>query len=237
MVKAVFFDWFNTLAHYYPSREQTQSQALIELGFNIVPETMRQALYLADKSYYEEHARLPIGKRSAAERIQIQIQYQKTVLITCGISPDDAIATKLMQRYRELNSSVKFVLYDDVLPALQTVKDKKVTVGIITNLRSEIDSMCRELDIARFVDFTVTSGEVSSEKPLPPIFLKALSLAKVAPGEAIHVGDQYQNDVVGSRNIGINPILLDRDNNYPEIKDCPRIQKLTEIGNYIESPH
>jgi putative hydrolase of the HAD superfamily len=100
-------------------------------------------------------------------------------------------------------------------------------------LQTGINSMMLELGIADLVDFTVTSAEVGSEKPQPPIFLKALSRAGVEPGEAIHVGDQYQNDVVGARNVGINPVLLDRENVYSGIKDCPRILKLTEIDVYI----
>ena len=233
MIKAIFFDWFNTLAHYSPSREQLESQALKELGFFIDPEVMRQALYLADKGYYEEQARFPIGHRSSAEQLKVHIKYQQTVLQACHIPVDDALVIKLLKRSRELNDTIKFVLYDDVIPALEATKKRKVIVGIISNLQTGINSMMLELGIADFVDFTVTSIEVGSEKPLPPIFLKALSRAGVEPNEAIHVGDQYQNDVVGARNVGINPVLLDRDNVYPEIKDCPRIRKLTEIDEYI----
>jgi len=164
-----------------------ESQALKELGFFIAPEMMRQALYLADKGYYEEHARFPIGQRSSAEQIKVQIRYQQTVLQACNIPADDELATKLMKRSRELNDSIKFVLYDDVIPALEDVNKKKIIVGIISNLQTGINVKIRELGIADLVNFTVTSGEVGSEKPLPPIFLNALLKAQVEPIEAIHV--------------------------------------------------
>jgi putative hydrolase of the HAD superfamily len=233
VIKAVFFDWFNTLAHYYPSREQLESQALKELGFLIVPETMRRALYLADKYYYEEQALFPLSRRGPAEQVKVFLHYQRIVLQSCKIPLDDALAEALMKRTRELNDTIKFVLYDDVAPALSVLRQKQITVGIISNLQSEINSKCRELGIANLVDFTVTSGEVGADKPEPPIFLRALFLAKTAPGEAIHVGDQYQNDVVGARNVGINPVLLDRDDVYQEITDCPRINRLTEIDKLL----
>ena len=38
MIKAVFFDWFNTLARYEPPREQIHSEALREFGFEVPPE-------------------------------------------------------------------------------------------------------------------------------------------------------------------------------------------------------
>jgi putative hydrolase of the HAD superfamily len=93
--------------------------------------------------------------------------------------------------------------------------------------------MCRELGIASYLDFTVTSAEVGADKPQPPIFLKALELAGVKADEAIHVGDQYQNDVLGAKGVGISPILLDRADYYAEITDCPRIRSLTEISKYL----
>ncbi len=93
--------------------------------------------------------------------------------------------------------------------------------------------MCRDLGIAAYIDFTVTSAEVGADKPQPPIFLKALELAQVKPAEAIHVGDQYQNDVLGARGVGISPILLDRADYYAEITDCPRIRTLTEVSKYL----
>jgi len=106
-------------------------------------------------------------------------------------------------------------------------------LGLLTNLQTEVDSMCRNLGIADFLDFTVTSAEVGADKPQPPIFLKALELAQVQAGEAIHVGDQYQNDVLGARGVGISPILLDRADYYAEITDCPRIKSLSEVNKYV----
>lgn len=234
MIKAVFFDWFNTLAHYYPPREELECQALKELGFSVSLQIVSRGLYLADKNYYEENARLPIRQRDPEEQLKIYLNYQVIILSEAGITPAQDLVVKLMSRMLELNPTMKFVLYDDVLPALKSVKTKKLTVGLLTNLQRGIDDMCRELGIAPYIDFSVTSGEVGEDKPKPPIFLRALELAKVKPQEAILIGDQYENDVMGARGVGITGILLDRMNLYPEIADCPRIQSLTEVTKYLE---
>lgn len=234
MIKAIFFDWFNTLAHYHPPREELESQALKEFGFSISPQVISRGLYLADKDYYEENIRLPIRQRSPEEQARFYANYQQIVLKEAGITPSPELVTGLMRRMRQLNASMKFVLYDDALIALQTAKEKKLTTGLLTNLQSEINTMCKELGIAPYIDFTVTSGEVGADKPQPPIFLKALKLAKVSPAEAYHVGDQYQNDCLGARAVGINPVLLDRDNLYPEITNCPRIRSLAEITSLLK---
>ncbi len=233
MIKAIFFDWFNTLAHDRPPREELESQALKEPGFDVSPKAISPGLYLADKNYYEENARLPIRQRSKEEQTKIYTGFQRIILKEAGITPNDDLVFKLMSRMLQLNASMKFVLFDDVSATLKALKEKKLTLGLLTNLQSEVDSMCRELGIAAYLDFTVTSGEVGADKPQPPIFLKALEKAKAKASETIHVGDQYQNDVLGARGVGISPILLDRADYYAEITDCPRIKSLTEVIKYL----
>ncbi|MEK0338355.1 MAG: HAD-IA family hydrolase, partial [Nitrosopumilus sp.] len=76
-------------------------------------------------------------------------------------------------------------------------------------------------------------GEVGTDKPEPPIFLAALQRAGVNASEAVHVGDQYKLDVIGARGVGITPVLIDRYDLYPEVSDCPRIHRLTELAEYL----
>ena len=49
MIKAVFFDWFNTLAKYSPPREELQSRVLGEFGFDIAADKLITAMQKADK--------------------------------------------------------------------------------------------------------------------------------------------------------------------------------------------
>ena len=82
----------------------------------------------------------------------------------------------------------------------------------------------------------MTSQEIGTSKPHAPIFLAALQKAGVQPHEAMHVGDQYQSDVLGAKAAGLNPVLLDRGNFYSDFHECPRITNLltlnTVLGRY-----
>jgi putative hydrolase of the HAD superfamily len=234
VIKAIFFDWFNTLAHYYPPREELESQALKELGFAVSPKELSYGLYLGDKMMYEENARIPVRLRSREDQTQLYMRFHRTILKEVNINASDEVVLKLLKRMLQLNDSMKFVLFDDVITTLKTLKKQDLKLGLLTNLQTEVGSMCRELGIAEYLDFTVTSGEAGADKPQPPIFLKALELAQVTAAEAMHVGDQYQNDVLGARGVGIAPILLDRADYYAEIKDCPRIKSLSEVSKYIK---
>ena len=72
-----------------------------------------------------------------------------------------------------------------------------------------------------------------SQKPHPPIFEAALRKAGVHPSEAVHVGDQYNSDVVGARGVGIKPVLIDRDGLMCRVDDCIKVRGLMEVLDQI----
>jgi putative hydrolase of the HAD superfamily len=104
---------------------------------------------------------------------------------------------------------------------------------LLTNATKDKLSLHRKLGLEGYLDFVVTSQEAGADKPKPPIFLAALDRAGVEAFEAFHVGDQYQLDIVGARGAGINPILIDRCDLYPEVSNCPRIRSLTELAQHL----
>ncbi|MBN2463475.1 MAG: HAD hydrolase-like protein, partial [Dehalococcoidia bacterium] len=71
------------------------------------------------------------------------------------------------------------------------------------------------------------------DKPNPEIFQAALKKAKVKPEEVIYTGDQYDLDIVGARGVGMKALLIDRNDYFPDITDCPRIRSLAEVTKYI----
>ena len=236
MIKAVFFDWFNTLARYEPPREVLQSQALQDFGIRIPPDKIMPALLIADKEFFEGNTTFPIRKRSPEEQAKFYTRYQVTILTEAGVdvSQEPDMVTKIMKKVRELAQGIHFVLFDDVLSTMKTLKEQRLTIGLLTNLNRDVDSICRDLGLESYLDFIITSGQVDADKPHPPIFLAALEKAGVDASQAVHIGDQYKIDVVGARGVGINPILLDRYNSSPEISDCPRITSLTELTAYLQ---
>lgn len=234
LIRAVFFDWFNTLAHYEPPREELESQALREVGINASPRDLKRGLLLADRDYFEENTRSPIRKRSPEEQAEIYTRYQKTILTEAGINTPDDLLLKIMRRLQELYRGMTFVLFEDVLSTMKILKEQNLTLGLLTNINREIDTICQKLGVAPYLDFTVTSMEAGADKPEPPIFRLALERARVDASDAVHVGDQYKLDIVGARRMGINPILIDRADIYQEINDCPRIRSLTELTEHLK---
>lgn len=235
MFKAVFFDWFNTLAHYYPPREELQSQAIQEFGFNVSAEKVKPALLDADKLVFDENAKYPMRLRSQEEQTEIYVRYETLLLKNIGIDLSSEVSTiaKIFKRAEELYSDIGFALYDDVIPVMIKLREKDLKIGIITNLEIDMKPICTKLGLDPYLDLIVTSGEAGSDKPQPGIFLLALKRAGVKASEAVHVGDQYKIDAVGAMGAGIKPVIIDRNDMYPDISDCPRIRTLDELFSFI----
>jgi putative hydrolase of the HAD superfamily len=235
LIKAVFFDWFNTLAVYHPPREELQSKALEEYGFNISPEAIRPALLKADKELFEENAVSSLRLKTPEQQNEMYIRYQKTLLSEVGIdvSGDPGIIPGILAKANELYKDLSFILFDDVIPVMKNLKERELITGLITNIESGMKPICDSLGLGPYLDFTVTSGEAGSDKPQPEIFMLALKRAGVPATEAIHIGDQYRIDAMGARGAGIKPIIIDRNGLYPEITDVPRIRSLDEVFDYL----
>jgi putative hydrolase of the HAD superfamily len=233
MIKAIFFDWFNTLAHYKPLREEVHSQVLDEFGIEISTAKLIPALQVADKYILGEKAIRPVEKRNHEERVKVYLNYNNIMFAEAGINVSKELHLKILRREQQLFEKITFVLFDDVLPTLRLLKERGFIQGLITNASENIISVYNKLGLEPYLDLVVTSEEVGVDKPEPAIFLAALERAKVINSEAIHVGDQYDSDVAGAIATGITPILVDRSNFYSEINDCHRIHSLIEVIEYL----
>ncbi len=236
MIKAVFFDWFNTLARFEPPREELYRQAFRQFGIELPTKDVMRGILIADRYYFEENAKSPLEKRSPEEQVEVYTHYPQAILAEAGVnvSKEPDLPLKILKIVMQQFKGTSFALFDDVLSTLKTLKEQNLTLGLLTNLDRDMQPICRELGLEPYINFVVTSAEVGADKPNPPIFLAALQQAGVNASEAVHVGDQYKLDIIGARGVGITPILIDRYDLCSEVSDCPRIHSLTKLTEYLQ---
>ena len=232
MIKAVFLDFYNTLVHFSPMREEVQAQACRSFDIQATPDGLARGYALADAYMDSENAGdVPLARRSPEEQRRFFAEYERLVLQGAGVEVDLPTAGRIWEKVRQIPYGL--ALYDDVLPALDLLKLRELTLGVLSNIDRDMETLSQELGLGPYLDFTVTSGEVGRGKPHPPIFLTALERAGVEPRETLHVGDSYASDVVGAHGVGIHPLLLDRDGTQTHVTDCPRISSLMEIPEHL----
>ena len=233
MIKAVSFDFYNTLVRFWPPLEEIQQAACHELGLTVEEDAITHGYAVADVLFNRENEERPLSKRSEEDRLEFFGRYEQLILKTAGIP----VTIDLAQRVWKMAMTVPkdFVPFNDTVPALKQLREAGYKVGIITNLRRNLDELCEQVGLAPYLDFAVGSEEVGMEKPHPPIFMAALNRVNAAPGEVAHVGDQLRSDVIGAQGVGMHGVLLNRSGYGPASGDCPTISSLSELGKLIES--
>jgi putative hydrolase of the HAD superfamily len=231
MIKAVFFDYYNTLVDYDPPREVTEAEVLGELGVKISPEKLRRPLMVADDFLSKEHSRKSLAKRSKEEIAAIYGRYQGMILKEAGVEASPELIGNVLRKWTTLE--LKMALYDDVAPALDELKKRGLTLGLISNVDRDIDADYEKLGLADWLGLKITSKDVGFTKPHPEIFRTAIKEARVEPAQAIYVGDQYDIDVVGAEGVGMRGILIDRRDFFGDISQAVRIRSLGELAQHL----
>ena len=231
MIKAVFFDLYQTLICYKPSREEIQANVLKEFGIEVTPEKLLYPIIAAAAFIHQGHSRLSIGKRSDEEKNSLWGQYQAIVLKEAGIEP----TRELIRHILGIMQQIKFkpTLFSDVLPTLTELKKKGLILGLISNVDNDITQLCQKLGLTPLLQVVVTSLDSGYNKPQPEIFKEAVRQASVQSREAIYVGDQYQIDVIGAIQAGMRGVLLDRGGYFNKTIKEPKIQSLHQLSEYL----
>jgi HAD superfamily hydrolase (TIGR01662 family) len=232
MIRAAYFDWSNTLVGYNPPREESYRKAFQDVGFNFPIKPICKGLAAGDEYFLSHNSRYLKRGVKFDEQIELFICYAEKILSEAGTSASYELQMEVMQKVLKEYTGV-LVPYEDVLPLFRNLKERRVTIGVITNADRRVEAVAEKLGLKPFLDVMMTSEEAGVEKPDARIFEAALAKIQIKSSEAIYVGDQYRTDILGALSVGMVPILIDRLDINQEIKDCTRIRSLSEVLNYL----
>ena len=231
MIKAVFFDFYQTLGVWgeslRPRVEKITDRYACEVDWKRY-HTARGNLY-ADASGSDPMT------HDLLETMQQIIDSYRDFLAALGVRDYlDQMTWELLQSEHSLFAASAATLYDDTVPTLVYLRDKGFKLAIVSNWDTPLDPLTERLGIAHYFDIIVASHDmrVLSAKPDSHIFNYTLAAVDVSAAEAVHVGDTYEADIVGAENVGIRPILIDRDGTQTGKWD-ETIQSLSELPKLL----
>lgn len=99
----------------------------------------------------------------------------------------------------------------DVLEKLRKWKEEEggPRLGIIANFDERLPEVLEALGVAQYFDFCITSRECGMEKPSRQIFDIAMGRMGLRDRtSAVHLGNSYENDVVGATSAGWHALYL-----------------------------
>lgn len=233
-VKAIFFDLDGTLRHSVPSGGEVFSEYAVSLGLHVNPEDRVRAIRW-EHLYWASSADLRDDMLAhSIDTEKFWIEYSRRRLIALGTSP--ALAVELAPKVSAHMGEVykpQSIVPDDVRQTLTELKEAGYLMAVLSNRDKPFQDVLVDHGISEFFSFSLSGGEVASYKPNPELFEHALNRARIAPNEAIYVGDNYFADVVGSRRAGLWPVLFDPDVIFPEA-DCTTIRSFNELISTIK---
>jgi putative hydrolase of the HAD superfamily len=215
--RAVLLDALGTLVELQPPAPRLQ-RLLRQSGFE-VSEEQAMAGFMAEIAYYLDH-HLDGSDPERLERLRDRCAEEMRRALDL---PDLDLATAR----RAMLGSLEFTAYADVIPALWELRERDATVVIASNWDCSLPDWLGPTGILDYVDGVVTSAEVGAAKPNPRVFERALGVAGVEAGDALHVGDKLDNDVEGAAAAGIRAVLLQREGDPPAGVEA--IRSLSEL--------
>lgn len=219
-VRALFFDAGNTLLRMNYGAIAAQ---LGLHGLHYTPDDVARAEYRA-RFRLDPH----LAPGASTESRSTGGYYFRYLLEELGIT-DAEIRGALTEWRQSYNRPVGLWNQADPEAAgvLRRLRARGLGTGVVSNSNGSVRGILEELGLAGHLDFILDSTVVGVEKPDPRIFRLALEAARVAPAEAVYVGDLYSVDVLGARGAGLGAILLDPGGVWGEV-DCPVARSLGE---------
>ncbi len=227
-ISFVWFDIGYTLL--YMQREVTYQQALRDLGHKIPLADIEREFHLTDKLFMREYPGIFLKDKKV-----YMPSYLGLMNYRLGLSLD---VCELDVRWDAIkqNSDHYWLPFDGIKEVLADLKQKSVGLGVISNWDCTARDTLTATGLIDFFDHLVISCEVDCIKPDPRIFEIALQKAAITADNCVYIGDNYYDDAIGSRKVGMKALIINRFGNLgvEEIKDCPILGHISEIFNFLE---
>lgn len=212
MIKAVLIDFGHTLVKQRHDEGELLTRGVMDLveylklkGYRINP---------AELEHVEKELRREADRFREKTLIEIKAIDRIAALLNIfgiPVCPDEALVWESSRLIYEPFVE-DTILFQDSLNFLSTLKKEGYKLALVSNAASDlaIREALTRLKIARFFDAIIISSQVGLRKPSSAVFMKALKVLNVKPGEAVFIGDSIKNDISGAKKISMKTILLSR---------------------------
>jgi putative hydrolase of the HAD superfamily len=197
-LKAVTFDAGGTLIKPWPSVGHVYAEAAARHGHaRVSPEQLNQRFAAVWKE------RRPFTHRREEWAALVDRVFEGLV----KQPPSETFFPELYDRFGEPEA---WRMFDDVLPAIDALAARGISLGIISNWDERLPGLLEWLELRKYFEVVIISCEAGFSKPSPVIFEHAARKLGLAPEFILHVGDDLEDDVAGANSAGFKARLIDR---------------------------
>lgn len=189
MIRAIIFDLDNTLTDFMKMKRASIDAAvdgMLDAGLPLSREEVSKKIY----GVYDR------------EGIEYQQVFDRFLQEELG-RVDYKVLTSAVVAYRRARDSY-LVLYPHVNYTLLELMKRGLKLAVVSDApRLQAWMRLAQLQLQHIFDPVVAFEDTGERKPSPKPFKRAIELLRVAPEEAIMIGDWPERDVVGAKGLGI----------------------------------
>jgi len=156
-------------------------------------------------------------------------------LAAAGVD-DDGLVDAAVNAFRVARRTVQ--LADPEADAVVRDLGRDHRLGLVTNGAPDVQrEKLSHTALAPLFEVTIISAEIGIGKPDPRIFEAALASLRIAPQDAVMIGDSLARDVAGAHAAGLRAIWVDRGVPETTADSAPapdaRVTALTEVRSAL----
>jgi putative hydrolase of the HAD superfamily len=203
-IRAVFFDVVGTVLFPDPPAPTVYAEVARRGGLKTTGAEIRAKFV---EAYNVEEAIDRAAGWITSEKRE-QNRWQSIVAATLrGVADPE---TCFQQLYEHFGKPTSWQLGTDIGRVIAALRERGITVGLGTNYDSRLWPVLDGFpELAPLRERTVISSIVGFRKPAAEFFRKVDEIAACDPAEVLFVGDDMDNDYLGSRAAGLEARLLD----------------------------
>jgi putative hydrolase of the HAD superfamily len=211
-------------------REVTYQQVLKTFGHAVALADIEREFHLTDKLFMREYPGIFLKEKEV-----YMPSYLGLMNYRLGLSLNVCELDLCWDEIKKKTDNY-WLPFDGVKEVLFELKQNSVGLGVISNWDCTARDVLSAAGLIEFFDHLVISCEVDCIKPDPRIFDIALQKTAVSARDCIYIGDNYYDDAIGSRQVGMPALIINRFGKLgvEEISDCPMIGHLSDLFNLIE---
>jgi HAD superfamily hydrolase (TIGR01549 family) len=217
VIKAVFFDLFETLITEWKDNQRKATYSVEELG-------------LDEEVYKKEWS----ARREM--RMDGTFPNHQSVLIDILTSQGKKVDKTVIDDIHQRRVNSKLVPFKEVNEEIQEVlkelRNMNIKVGLISNCAPEEVEGWNTSLLADLFDDVVFSFQVGKYKPNSEIYQRACENLNVSPINTLFIGDGGSNELYGASKVGMNtyhatwfqpPFISKKITGYPKLKSPNQI--------------
>lgn len=216
----IFFDIGGTLLEIYRPLAELVHDYLAREGYQVPVEPLYQAVRTTVASLPTRH---PSYTSLEANRDWWMHLYEGTLNLGIGTQeiPQLLLATVRDALWEQHRRGDNLRVYADAEGVVETLSERGFRLGVISNWDDTLSPILDRFGLLTAFELLIVSSDLGLEKPDPTIFQHALERAGIDPAASIHIGDDWQCDVVGAAQTGIQPIWIDRGVRKVVVQSAP----------------